>query len=74
MTITDKMVDKALQAFHYGCSVGAPDPLSMKDAINAVAPMLIAQELRDAARIVLTRHPASASTILLERAQELDPK
>jgi hypothetical protein len=78
MTITDKMVYAALQAFHYGCSVGAPDPLSMKDALNAIAPLLIAQGMREAAALNANPHWQmhwdEKINAILARAQELDPQ
>ena len=73
MTITDEMVgiaenayDNAIDETHEACHAPA-----IRAALEAVAPMLIAQGMREAADIVQRGYPVKE---LLARAQELDPK
>jgi len=69
MTITDEMVEKAYEAYDYKEGRSFRDAL--RGALEAVAPMLIAQGMREAFAIAIDHEDLNA---ILERAQELDPK
>jgi len=62
--ITDEMVEKALEAAWPGAGYNA-----MHAALEAVAPMLIAQGMREAAALCPYSYPDHVA--LLARAQEL---
>ena len=78
--ITDEMVEKAIQA----AAVHSTTFNQFQAALEAVAPMLIAQGMREAVETITTympSHHAASDRILarardhiLARAQELDPK
>jgi hypothetical protein len=81
--ITDEMVEIAFTAYWQS---GVDEMRhAIRAALEAVAPMLIAQGMREAATIVLTLPPKGepefahhqinrACDAILDRAQELDPK
>jgi len=70
MTITDELVEKArgalLNAAHNQGGI-----INMRAALEAVAPALIAQGMREAFAIALDHEDLNA---ILDRAQEIDPK
>jgi hypothetical protein len=88
MTITDEMVEIAKKAMdarvafiHLSPSglgtSGFVDNDAIRAALTAVAPMLIARGMREAAKIVLPMDDWGTTEIsdtILARAQELDPR
>jgi len=80
MTITDEMVATALDSYRRDGS--GQHVLAMRAALEAVAPMLIAQGMREAVETITTympSHHAASDRILarardhiLARAQELE--
>jgi hypothetical protein len=76
MTITDEIVKKAEDAYDSFGDPEAPacDPPSMRAALEAVAPMLIAQGMREAADVCDANwiDEEYAKRRILARAQELD--
>jgi len=68
VTITDEMVDALCQALDHDISGS-----QAKIALEAVAPLLIAQGLREAVEL-LGRNRILGRQAILARAQELDPK
>jgi hypothetical protein len=86
MTISSEAVGLALSAFYdKGLPPDAQITERLRAALEAVAPMLIAQGLREAATVVLTLPPKGgpefayhqinrACDAILARAQELDPQ
>ena len=67
--ITDEMVEKAWAVFEP--SFDQPPPTQLRAALEAVAPALIAQGMREAFAIALDHEDLNA---ILDRAQEIDPK
>ncbi|RPJ17048.1 MAG: hypothetical protein EHM33_33325 [Chloroflexi bacterium] len=68
--ITDEMVEKALEAAEDAYPESKRS--DMRAALEAVAPLLIAQGLREAAEIATEEF--DPWRFILARAQELDPK
>jgi hypothetical protein len=74
MIITDEMVKEALKAELAACVVDGQYTTieTMRAALEAVAPMLIAQGLREAVNIL--GEQTFSTQRILARAQELDQK
>jgi hypothetical protein len=74
MTITDKMVEKAQMAIQEEHNMDGWPPIVVRGMLEAVAPMLIAQGMREAAEISANEEVHWIAELILARAQEIDPK
>jgi hypothetical protein len=75
--ITDEMVEKAEAAASDLWTYATEEPSgtdAMRAALEAVAPLLIAQGLREAADLLVEDYYPAGRRRILARAQELDPK
>ena len=76
MTVTDKMIGIACKAYVLHPDSSLANYYRMQAALEAVAPMLIAQGMREAAGICggWGESGDEISVAILRRAQEIDPK
>ncbi|RPJ19482.1 MAG: hypothetical protein EHM33_30195 [Chloroflexi bacterium] len=74
MIITDEMLSNALAAYWRENDGTGQHSIAMRAALEAIAPMLIARGMQEAAEVANDWEVGGSSVRILARAQELDPQ